>query len=67
MKKPESVQENEIYKILWGFVIQTYHIIQARRPDLVLINKKKKISLCGFCRFWCQLSENKESEKIKNT
>ena len=42
MRKPESVLENEIFKILWDFGIQTDHSIWARRPDLVLINKKKK-------------------------
>ena len=28
----ESVLENEDYKILWGFSIQTDHVIEARRP-----------------------------------
>ena len=40
--KPESVLENETHKILWDFEIQTDHLITARRPDLVLINKKKR-------------------------
>ena len=34
--EPESVLENEDYKILWDFIIQTDHIIEARRPDLVV-------------------------------
>ena len=42
MHKPESVLENETHKILWDFEIQTDHLITARRPDLVLINKKKR-------------------------
>ena len=42
MHKPESVLENETHKILWDFKIQTDHLITARRPDLVLINKKKR-------------------------
>ena len=37
----ESVLENETHKILWDFDIQTDHQISARRPDLVIINKKK--------------------------
>ena len=41
MLKTESVLENEAYKILWNFEIQTDHLIPARRPDLVLIIKKK--------------------------
>ena len=40
--KPESVLENETHKILLDFEIQTDHLIPARRPDLVLINKKKR-------------------------
>ena len=33
--EPESVLENENYKILWDFSIQTDHVIEARRQDLV--------------------------------
>ena len=49
MHKPESVLENETHKILWDFEIQTDHLITARRPDLVLINKKKRT--CHFVDF----------------
>ena len=49
MHKPESVLENEIHKILWDFEIQTDHLILARRPDLQLINKKKKKELDILC------------------
>ena len=42
MQKPESVQENETQKILRDFEIQMDHFIQFRKPDLVLINKKKR-------------------------
>ena len=48
--KPESVLENEMHKILWDFAIKTDHPIPARRPDLVLINKKKEnVSTGGLC------------------
>ena len=40
--KPESVLENKTHKILWDFEIQTDHQIPARRPDLVVINKKER-------------------------
>ena len=40
--EPESDLENEDYKILWDFSIQTDHVIEARRPDLVLVNKKER-------------------------
>ena len=39
--EPESVLENEDYKILWDFSIQTDHVIEARRPDLVVVDKKE--------------------------
>ena len=42
MPKPESVLENETHKILWDFEIKTDHLIPARRPDLVLIDKKER-------------------------
>ena len=38
MHKPESVLENETYKILWDFKILTDFSISAKRLDLVLIN-----------------------------
>ena len=42
MYNPESVLENEMYKILSDFEIQMDHLILARRPELVIVNKKKK-------------------------
>ena len=41
MHNPKSVRKNETHIIIWDFQIQTDHIISARRPDLVIINKKK--------------------------
>ena len=40
--KPESVLENEDYKILWDFSIQTDHVREVRRPDLVVVDKKER-------------------------
>ena len=40
--EPESVLENEDYKILWDFSIQTDHVIEPRRPDLVVVDKKER-------------------------
>ena len=42
MHKWESVKENEMLKILWHFEIQIDNLIPARRPELVIINKKQK-------------------------
>ena len=41
--EPESVLENEDYKILWDLSIQTDHVIEAQRPDLVVVDKKEII------------------------
>ena len=38
----ESVLENEDYKILWDFSIQTDYVIEARRPDLVVVDKTER-------------------------
>ena len=43
MNKPELILENETNNIFWAFEIQIYHLIAARRIDLVIINKKQKI------------------------
>ena len=42
MQNPECVLENETLKVLRDFEIQTYYLISARRPDVVIVNKKKK-------------------------
>ena len=42
MHNPASVLENDTHKLLWDFDIQTDHQISARRPDLIIINKKKR-------------------------
>ena len=62
MHKPESVLENETHKIFWDFKIQTDHLIQARRPDVVLI--KKKITTLWILPFQ-RTTEGKEN-KTKN-
>ena len=43
---PESVLKNETQKILWDFKIQTDHLISARWPDLVTVNKKENHRPC---------------------
>ena len=44
MHNPAPVLENDSHKLLWDFNIQTDHLIPARRPDLIIINKRKRIS-----------------------
>ena len=49
MLKPARVLENDTHKLLWDFDIQPDHLISARRPDLILINKKKEnLQNCGI-------------------
>ena len=42
MHNRAPVLENDTHKLLWDFDIQTDHLISARRPDLIIINKKRK-------------------------
>ena len=50
MCNPAPVLENDTHKLLWDFNIQTDQQIPARRPDLIIINKKKEnLKNCRFC------------------
>ena len=42
MHNSESALENEMHKILSDFEIQTDHLILARWPDQLIVNKKRK-------------------------
>ena len=51
--EPESVLENKDYKILWDLGIHTDHVIEARRPDLALVdNKDRFCKIIDFCSSW---------------
>ena len=53
-------------KILWDFEIQTDHLIPVKRPDLVIINKRKKLENLldsELCRHGRSQSENKRKRK----
>ena len=39
---PKSVLENEDYKMLLDFSIQTDFLIEVQRPDLVAVDKKER-------------------------
>ena len=63
---PASVLENDTHKLLWDFDIQTDHVILARRPDLTIINNKKKRRTCKIVAFALPADHKiklKESEK----
>ena len=44
MHNLEFVQENETYKLLWDFEIQTDHLITDRRSEQIIINKKRELA-----------------------
>ena len=43
MHNPAPVLKNDSHKVLWDFNIQTDHLISARKPELIIISKKKRI------------------------
>ena len=65
MHNPSPVLENDSHKLLWDFNIQTDHLIPARRPELIKINKNKK-RICKIIDFAVPADHRinlKESEK----
>ena len=64
--EPESVLENEDYKILWDFSIQNDHVIEARRSDLVVVYKKERsCKIIDFAVPGDSRIEEKEKDKIE--
>ena len=64
--EPESVLENEDYKILLDISIQTDHVIEARRPDLVVVDKKEiSCKINDFAVPGDTRIEEKEKDKIE--
>ena len=61
--KLESIRENYMPKILWDFEIQSDHPIPTRKPNLMLINKKKRI--CDRVHF-AVLADHRVKNKLKN-
>ena len=39
---PDSVSENNEVKLLWDMNIQRDHVIEARTPDIVVVNKQER-------------------------
>ena len=63
--EPESVLENEDYKILWDFSIQTDHVIEARRLHLVRVDKERSCKIIDFAVPGDSGIEEKEKDKIE--
>ena len=65
-REAESVLQNEDYKFLWHFIIQTDHVIEARRPDLVVVDKKERsCKIIDFAVPGDSRLEEKEKDKIE--
>ena len=63
--EPESVLENEDYKILWDFSIQTDHVVEAWRTDLVLVDKERICKIIDFAVPRNSKIEEEEKGKIE--
>ena len=62
---PEPVLENERCKILWDFTIQTDHVIEAKRPDMIVVEKRNKCcKIIDFAIPYDSRIEEKEVEKV---
>ena len=63
--EPEKVVENDSWKILWDFTIKTDYVIEARRSDMVIINKtKNEYKISDFaCPFDSRIEE-REKDKM---
>ena len=50
---PDSVRENDEVKLLWDVNIQCDHVIEARRPDIVVVYKpERKCTIREIGRMW---------------
>ena len=64
--EPERVLERADYKILWGFSIETDHVIEDRRLDLVVVHKKEtSYKITDFAVPRDSRIEEKEKDKIE--
>ena len=63
MHNPAPVLENDTYKLLWDFNILTDQLIPARRPDLIIIKKKKICKIVDFAVLVNHRIILKDSEK----
>ena len=51
---------------MWDFSIQTDHVIEARRPDLVVVDKKERsCKIIDFAVPGDSMIEEKEKDKIE--
>ena len=63
--EPESALEIQGYKILWDFSIQTGHVIETRRLDFVVVDKRRTCKIIDFAVLGDSRIEEKQKEKIE--
>ena len=64
----EAVIEYDFCKILWDFTVQTNHFITARRPDMIVIDKKYyECQIIDFAIPYDTRVDDKEVERLRNT
>ena len=64
--EPEKVVENDPGKMLWDFTIQTDRVIEARRPDMVIVDKTKNdCKIIDFAWPCDSRIEEREKDKVK--
>ena len=64
--EPESVLENEDYKIFWDVSVQTDHVIEVQRPNLTVVDENgKTCKIIDFAVPGDSRIEKKKKEKIK--
>ena len=65
---PDSVSENDEVKLLWDVNIQCDHVIDARRPDIVVVGKQeRKCSIIDIAIPTDKRVGEKENEKVEST
>ena len=65
---PQSVQENDEYRILWDFNVQTNKVMEHRRPVIVCIDKQKReCHIIDFAISGDQNIASKNRKKLKST
>ena len=63
---PQSVSENSRVKLLWDFIVYTDHLLSARHPDIVAMNKEEAsaqiidVAIPADCNV-----TSKEAEKVE--
>ena len=64
---PEGVEESEEVKVLWDINIQCDNVIEARRPDIIVNDKKERKAIFIDIAIPADVKVGKkEREKWKN-